>query len=84
MTRYLSLGDFINNWMIPGLPNIQSGPNMQTGVSFSPGYYLQGSIANNGSPYSITSQSILGTPDVNLQPTLSHAIRGRTSLLINI
>jgi hypothetical protein len=65
------LGGFINNWLISGITNIQSGPDMQTGVSYSPGYYLQGSIANGGSPYSISSQSILGTPDVNLQPVLT-------------
>jgi hypothetical protein len=65
------LGGFVNNWLISGITNIQSGPDMQTGVSFSPGYYLQGTIANGGAPYSISSQSILGTPDVNLQPVLT-------------
>jgi hypothetical protein len=65
------LGGFVNNWLISGITNIQSGPDMQTGVSFSPGYYLQGTIANGGSPYAISSQSILGTPDVNLQPVLT-------------
>ena len=65
------LGGFINNWLISGITNIQSGPDMQTGVSYSPGYYLQGVIANGGNPYSVESQSILGTPDVNLQPVLT-------------
>jgi hypothetical protein len=65
------LGGFINSWLISGITNLQSGPDMQTGVSFSPGYYLQGTIANNGNPYGVSSQSILGTPDVNLQPTLT-------------
>ena len=36
------LGGFINNWLISGITNIQSGPNMQTGVSASPGYYRAG------------------------------------------
>ena len=29
---------FINGWLISGITNIQSGPNMQTGVSASPGW----------------------------------------------
>ena len=65
------LGGFVNNWLISGITNVQSGPDMQTGVSYSPGYYLQGNISNNGNPYGVSSQSILGTPDVNLQPVLT-------------
>ena len=43
---------------------------MQTGISASPGYYLQGNIGQGATAYSVSSQSILGTPDVNLQPVL--------------
>jgi len=64
------LGGFVNNWLISGITNIQSGPNMQTGVSASPGYYLQGLIGSGANQYPVESQSILGTPDVNLQPVL--------------
>ncbi len=64
------LGGFINRWLISGITNIQSGPNMQTGVSASPGYYTQGIIGSGASQYPVESQSILGTPDVNLQPVL--------------
>ena len=65
------LGGFINRWLISGITNIQSGPNMQTGVSPSPGYYLQGNIGSGANAYPVESQSILGTPDVNLQPVLT-------------
>jgi hypothetical protein len=65
------LGGFINGWLISGITNIQSGPNMQTGVSASPGYYLQGNIGQGATAYPVESQSILGTPDVNLQPVLT-------------
>lgn len=65
------LGTFVNNWLVSGITNIQSGPNMQTGVSYSPGYYLQGFIGSGGTGYGVSSQSILGTPDVNLQPRLT-------------
>jgi len=71
LTKEHLLGGFINGWLISGITNIQSGPNMQTGVSASPGYYLQGNIGQGATAYSVTSQSILGTPDVNLQPVLT-------------
>jgi hypothetical protein len=65
------LGSFINNWLISGITNVQSGPNMQTGVSPSPGYYVQGSIGTGATFYGVSNTTILGTPDVNLQPTLT-------------
>lgn len=64
------MGGFINRWLISGITNIQSGANMQTGISASPGYYVQGYIGQGATGYSVTNTSILGTPDVNLQPTL--------------
>ena len=61
----------LSNWLISGITNLQSGGNMQTGVSPSPGFYAQGNIGTTqGVAYSVTSQSILGTPDVNLQPVM--------------
>ena len=65
------LGGFINNWLVSGITNLQSGPNMQTGVSASPGYYVQGNIGAGANAYGVSSQTILGTPDVNLQPVLT-------------
>jgi hypothetical protein len=64
------LGGFINNWLISGITNLSSGPNMQTGVSASPGYYVQGVIGSGANQYPVSNTTILGTPDVNLQPTL--------------
>jgi hypothetical protein len=64
------LGGFINQWLISGISNVQSGPNMQTGVSASPGYYLQGNIGQGATGYGVSNTTILGTPDVNLQPLL--------------
>ena len=61
----------LNHWLISGITNFQSGANMQTGVSPSPSYYLQGNIGTGANAYPIESQSILGTPDVNLQPVLT-------------
>lgn len=64
------MGGVINNWLVSGITNIQSGPNMQTGVSASPGFYVQGNIGQGASAYPVNAQTILGTPDVNLQPVL--------------
>jgi Carboxypeptidase regulatory-like domain len=64
------LGGFINNWLISGITNLSSGPNMQTGISASPGYYVQGVIGSGANQYPVSNTTILGTPDVNLQPTL--------------
>ncbi len=64
------LGGFINQWRISGITNVQSGPNMQTGISASPGYYTQGNIGQGATGYAVSNTTILGTPDVNLQPVL--------------
>ncbi|HEX4005038.1 MAG TPA: carboxypeptidase-like regulatory domain-containing protein [Acidobacteriaceae bacterium] len=69
-TTQRMLGDFINQWLISGITNLQSGPNMQTGVSASPGYYVQGNIGQGATAYGVSNTTILGTPDVNLQPVL--------------
>ena len=66
-----ALGILANNWMVSGITTLQSGGNMQTGVSFSPDFYLQGTIHDAGGDYSINSQTILGTPDVSLQPAMT-------------
>jgi hypothetical protein len=43
---------------------------MQTGISASPGYYTQGNIGQGATGYAVSNTTILGTPDVNLQPVL--------------
>ncbi len=70
VTSQHGLGLLANNWMISGITSVQSGGNMQTGVSFSPNYYLQGTINDPSGAINISPQAILGTPDVSLQPVL--------------
>ena len=65
------LGLLANEWLVSGITTVQSGGNMQTGVSFSPNFYLQGTIHDPNGDYSINSQTVLGTPDVSLQPVLT-------------
>jgi hypothetical protein len=64
------LGGLVNDWLISGITTLQSGPNMQTGVSFSPDFYVQGTVGSTN-PVNVSNQVILGTPDVSLQPVLT-------------
>jgi hypothetical protein len=57
--------------LISGITNLQSGPNMQTGVSPSPNFNLTGVVGAPGATLPVNAQTILGTPDVSLQPTLT-------------
>ncbi len=66
-----ALGAFVNRWMISGITNVQSGPNMQTGVSFSPDFYLGGNLGSGANQLHVNNQTILGTPDVSLQPVVT-------------
>lgn len=65
------LGAAINQWLISGITSVQSGGNMQTGVSFSPNFYLQGTVNQGANAINVSNQVILGTPDVSLQPVLT-------------
>jgi hypothetical protein len=64
------LGGIVNNWLISGITSIQSGGNMQTGISASPNFNLSGFITEPSGTIPVNSQVLLGTPDVSLQPTL--------------
>ncbi len=68
-------GAVVNNWLFSGITNLSSGGNLQTGVSFSPSFYAQGTIADPNGAYSVSNTSILGTPDVNLQPTVIGSLK---------
>jgi hypothetical protein len=70
------LGGFANGWMISGITNLQSGPNMQTGVSPSPDFSFTGNVGPSGNTMPVNAQTILGTPDVSLQPTVNCNLKG--------
>jgi hypothetical protein len=67
------LGAIVNNWLISGITSIQSGGNMQTGISgSSPDFNLNGFITAPAQPVlPVNAQVFLGTPDVSLQPVLT-------------
>lgn len=64
------IGAMVNNWLISGITNIQSGANLQTGVAAFPDYDVTGTIGSGASAYTVSNVSVLGTPDVSLQPTV--------------
>jgi hypothetical protein len=98
-------GGFTNGWMVSGITNYQSGPNLQSIISSNFG--ITGSVTvpvgtvasvdGNTSTCTTTSgtgtcqlslsgQNILGTPDVNLQPTVvgvPNATNRKTQQYIN-
>jgi hypothetical protein len=69
-------GGFVNGWLISGITNLQSGPNMQTGVSPSPNFNLTGNVGPGGDTLPVNNQVVLGTPDVSLQPTILCNLKG--------
>jgi len=65
----------LNYWFISGITNLQSGPNLQ--AVYSPDLMLSGSTATQTNNYpcpggacNIDSRTLLGSPDIYLQPTL--------------
>lgn len=65
-----ALGILANGWLISGITNVQSGGNFQGGISVAPNFNLSGNIGTGPTEYNVNSQTILGTPDISLQPTL--------------
>lgn len=65
LTRRRGLGVIANNWEISGITGLQSGPNLQANYSFN--FKLKGVVGY----YNVNSITFLGTPEVNLQPTLT-------------
>jgi len=57
-----------NGWQISGITNFQSGPNLLA-VNYSTNFNLTGPPIS-GQQDALSNLSYLGTPDVNLQPTV--------------
>ena len=64
------LGEIANNWLVSGITNIQSGGNLQTGIALTPNFSLNGNIGSGANGYGVSNATILGTPDVSLQPVV--------------
>ncbi len=62
----------LNGWQLSGITNLQSGPNLQ--ATYYSNFNLMGKLGPaNGmtQQLNVDNSTFLGTPDVNLQPTLS-------------
>lgn len=74
-----ALNGILNSWMISGITQAQSGPNLQ--AIYSPDLALSGTVASgptlnsggssSGNAPNIDNKTILGTPDIYLMPTLT-------------
>jgi hypothetical protein len=66
----------INHWFISGITSLQSGPNLQ--AVYSPNLALSGTtttsangaLPSSGNAFNLDNRTLLGTPDIYLQPTL--------------
>jgi hypothetical protein len=69
-------GGVVNGWQLSGITQIQSGPNLTANASgnFSltlNGATIPGVLSSAGKPVTISNVSLLGTPDIQLNPTLT-------------
>jgi hypothetical protein len=66
------LGVVVNGWQASGYTGIQSGPNMQSN-NYITNFGISGTVlpVGNQASYPINSLTYLGTPDVQLQPTVT-------------
>ncbi len=58
-----------NGWELSGITNIQSGADLQS--IYNPDFGLSGTLTNGAGQLGINNQTLLGTPDVTLQPVLT-------------
>jgi hypothetical protein len=58
----------VNGWQISGITNLQSGPNLLA-INYSTNFNLTGPPVS-GQQDALSNLSYLGTPDINLQPTV--------------
>lgn len=65
---YRILQGLANGWQISGITNWQSGPNLLA-INYSTNFDLTGAPVQ-GQQDAVSNLSYLGTPDINLQPTV--------------
>lgn len=63
-------GEFINGWQLSGVTQIQSGANLAPNAGGNFNLSLNG-MKVPGTNYNVSNESILGTPDIQLNPILT-------------
>ena len=69
-------GGFINGWQVSGIAQLQSGANLTANTNGAFGIGLNGAtipgaLSSAGKPINISNVSLLGTPDIQLNPILT-------------
>jgi Carboxypeptidase regulatory-like domain len=64
------LGGFVNGWQVSGITQIESGPNLSGIQSQNFGMNVNSAVIP-GTSYQISNLSLLGTPDIQLNPILT-------------
>ena len=70
LTKNKAAGGFINGWQISGITQLQSGPNLSGFQNQNFGMNLN-SAKIPGTTHNISNVSILGTPNIQLNPILT-------------
>jgi len=69
------LAPVTNDWLISGITNVQSGGNFQGGISVAPNFNLNGYLDYGADSFTVNNQTILGTPDIAVNPTIKCGLR---------
>ena len=69
-TQNKALGGFVNGWLLSGITQLQSGPNLSGYQNQNFGMNLN-SAKVPGTTYNISNVSILGTPNIQLNPVVT-------------
>ena len=69
-------GGFVNGWQVSGIVQVQSGADLTANASGNFGINLNGAtipgvLSSAGKPINISNVSLLGTPDIQLNPILT-------------
>lgn len=65
----------LNGWMVSGITNVQSGGAFQGGISVAPNFNLNGYLNWGADSFTVNNQTILGTPDIAIMPTIKCNLR---------
>jgi hypothetical protein len=69
------LAGLANGWLISGITNVQSGGDFQGGISVAPNFNLNGYLNYGATSFTVNNQTILGTPDIAVNPTIKCGLR---------
>ncbi len=69
------LAGVANGWLVSGITNVQSGGDFQGGISVAPNFNLNGYLNYGDTSFTVNNQTILGTTDIAVNPTIKCNLR---------